>query len=398
MVFFSKTERARHGSHSALFVSMKGGNGMKSCSHIFALITACVFLFCGCSNYLSLSKASSVPYPQTEYDTTLKAYRDSLEMPLSPVDAEHGEDAPIVWEDTGMEAAVRLLLNRPEGTINRSDVWDLSTLTITERTMFEGDSGTTTIVTVTAQQGDATLEQEISAVGKESPLPALASLHDLQYFDRLQAFSYSTSPTANQAFTDFSGIEALSHLERFSVNGARPETLEPLSHLSQLKQLSLTECGALDLAPLEGLPKLRVLTLSSNDGIVSLEPAASLPALRYLSLSSGTAVPSLEPLAQTHLAVLDLGLGVGQSKLYKNIDYTPLTQLPDLVCLNLTNHTRVTTKLCKQILAHSPDLRFLNIQNTPASEGSALDVEYLRAYTEADLLKRLVNKLRNTLG
>lgn len=133
---------------------------MKSCSHIFALITACVFLFCGCSNYLSLSKASSVPYPQTEYDTALKAYRDSLEMPLSPVDAEHGEDAPIVWEDTGMEAAVRLLLNRPEGTINRSDVWDLSTLTITERTMFEGDSGTTTIVTVTAQQGDATLEQE----------------------------------------------------------------------------------------------------------------------------------------------------------------------------------------------------------------------------------------------
>lgn len=278
---------------------------MKSCSHIFALITACVFLFCGCSNYLSLSKASSVPYPQTEYDTALKAYRDSLEMPLSPVDAEHGEDAPIVWEDTGMEAAVRLLLNRPEGTISRSDVWNLNTLTITERTMFEGDSGTTTIVTVTAQQGDATLEQEISAVGKESPLPALASLHDLQYFDRLQAFSYSTSPTANQAFTDFSGIEALSHLERFSVNGARPETLEPLSHLSQL---------------------------------------------------------------------------------------------PDLVCLNLTNHTRVTTKLCKQILAHSPDLRFLNIQNTPASEGSALDVEYLRAYTEADLLKRLANKLRNTLG
>ena len=370
---------------------------MKSCSHIFALITACVFLFCGCSNYLSLSKASSVPYPQTEYDTALKAYRDSLEMTLSPVDAEHGEDAPIVWEDTGMEAAVRLLLNRPEGTISRSDVWNLNTLTITERTMFEGDSGTTTIVTVTAQQGDATLEQEISAVGKESPLPALASLHDLQYFDGLQAFSYSTSPTANQAFTDFSGIETMSHLERFSVNGARPETLEPLSHLSQLKQLSLTECGTLDLTPLEGLDQLESLILSSNDRIVSLEPVTKLPALRSLSLSSGTAVPSLEPLAQTNLAVPDLGLGLGQSGLYKEID-SPLSQLPDLVCLNLTNHTRVTTKFCKQILAHSPDLRFLNIQNTPASEGSALDVEYLRAYTEADLLKRLANKLRNTFG
>ena len=174
--------------------------------------------------------------------------------------------------------------------------------------------------------------------------------------------------------------------------------MEPLSHLSQLKQLSLTECGTLDLTPLEGLEQLESLTLSSNDRIVSLEPVTKLPALRSLSLSSGTAVPSLEPLAQTHLVVLDLGLGVGQSGLYKEIDYSPLAQLPDLVCLNLTNHTKVTTKLCEQILAHSPDLRFLNIQNTPASEGSALDVEYLQAYTEVDLLKRLANKLRNTLG
>lgn len=398
MVFSSKTERECNGSYSALFVSMKGGNGMKSRSHIFALITACVFLFCGCSDYLSLSKASTISNPQTEYDTALKEYLASLETPLSTIEIKHGEDTPIVWEDTGMEAAVRLLLNRPEGTISRSDVWNLNTLTITERTMFEGDSGTTTIVTVTAQQGDATLEQEISAVGKESPLPALVSLHDLQYFDSLQTFSYSTSPTANQAFTDFSGVEELSHLERFSMNGARPETLEPLSHLSQLKQLSLTECGTLDLTPLEGLDQLESLILSSNDRIVSLEPVTKLPALRSLSLSSGTAVPSLEPLAQTNLAVLDLGLGVGQSGLYKEIDYSPLSQLPDLVCLNLTNHTRVTTKFCKQILAHSPDLRFLNIQNTPASEGSALDVEYLWAYTEADLLKRLANKLRNTLG
>ena len=155
---------------------------------------------------------------------------------------------------------------------------------------------------------------------------------------------------------------------------------------------------SMGLTPLEGLDQLESLILSSNDRIVSLEPVTKLPALRSLSLSSGTAVPSLEPLAQTHLAVLDLGLGVGQSGLYKEIDYSPLSQLPDLVCLNLTNHTRVTTKFCKQILAHSPDLRFLNIQNTPASEGSALDVEYLRAYTEADLLKRLANKLRNTFG
>ena len=128
---------------------------MKAYHRIFALLTACIVLLCGCSDYLSLSKASTISNPQTEYDTALKEYLASLETPLSTIEIKHGEDTPIVWEDTGMEAAVRLLLNRPEGTISRSDVWNLNTLTITERTMFEGDSGTTTIVTVTAQQGDA---------------------------------------------------------------------------------------------------------------------------------------------------------------------------------------------------------------------------------------------------
>ena len=219
-----------------------------------------------------------------------------------------------------MEAAVRLLLNRPEGTISRSDVWNLNTLTITERTMFEGDSGTTTIVTVTAQQGDATLEQEISAVGKESPLPALASLHDLQYFDSLQTFSYSTSPTANQAFTDFSGVEELSHLERFSMNGARPETLEPLSHLSQLKQLSLTECGTLDLTPSgrSGTVGIADPLFKRQDRFTGTGHQTPCTAVAF-PLAPATAVTQsgrrwLRPI----LPVLDLGLGVGKRALQRN--------------------------------------------------------------------------------
>lgn len=104
--------------------------------------------------------------------------------------------------------------------------------------------------------------------------------------------------------------------------------MEPLSHLSQLKQLSLTECGTLDLTPLEGLDQLESLILSSNDRIVSLEPVTKLPALRSLSLSSGTAVPSLEPLAQTNLAVLDLGLGSGKAGFTKKLIIRPCPSCP----------------------------------------------------------------------
>ena len=142
-------------------------------------------------------------------------------------------------------------------------------------------------MTVTAQQGDATLEQEISAVGKESPLPALASLHDLQYFDGLQAFSYSTSPTANQAFTDFSGIETMSHLERFSVNGARPETLEPLSHLSQLKQRPDTSgrFGPVGIAD----PLFKRQDRFAGTGHQTPCTAVAFPQLRHSSSQSGAA-------------------------------------------------------------------------------------------------------------
>ena len=63
---------------------------MKSCSHIFALLTACMVLLCGCSDYLSLSKASTISNPQTEYDTALKEYLASLETPLSTIEIKHG--------------------------------------------------------------------------------------------------------------------------------------------------------------------------------------------------------------------------------------------------------------------------------------------------------------------
>ena len=41
---------------------------MKAYHRIFALLTACMVLLCGCSDYLSLSKASTISNPQTEYD------------------------------------------------------------------------------------------------------------------------------------------------------------------------------------------------------------------------------------------------------------------------------------------------------------------------------------------
>ena len=54
---------------------------------------------------------------------------------------------------------------------------------------------------------------------------------------------------------------------------------------------------------------------------------------------------------------LDMGLGVGDEKTCKGLDYEPLTRMPDLKYLDLMNHLDLTADLCKRIAAGSPNLR-----------------------------------------
>lgn len=58
---------------------------------------------------------------------------------------EHGEDYVIEWEDAGMEEHIRFLLDKPDGDILHSDVWDVQILTI------QSDNGTPHDVMLTLQ-------------------------------------------------------------------------------------------------------------------------------------------------------------------------------------------------------------------------------------------------------
>lgn len=355
----------------------------------------CLLLFCSCSRDPSLSQTSVVPVTgTTDYNAALSAHLE-VGTTLLTVAVPHGEDAPIVWEDAGFESHIRFLLDRPTGDIYRSDVWNIQSLVLMERD--DGwDSYQTSAAAGTALD-DLPLYQKTH--GEEQDLTPVKSLNDLQYFDSLQKFQYSSEPTPNEQLTDFSGLQTCSSLKHLELIGARPTSLEPLAQLTGLTALTLRNCGTMDLSPLQTLPELTHLTLSWSDQLVSLEPLTTLPKLTYLSLASGTTFPSLEPLTRTHLQDLNLALGIGDAEVYKSIDYAPLTHLPDLVSLDLTNHTKVTTKLCTQILAGSPNLQFLNISYTPASESRKdLDVPYLKDTTQVMFSQRLLNKLRNWFG
>lgn len=367
---------------------------MKFPSRLIPITFLCLLILCGCSRDPNLSQASVVPEPITEYRAALSSYL-SQDTPIQTIVLSHGIDAPIVWEDEGFEAHIRFLLDRPTGDIYRSDVWNIQTLEIMER--VDGWDSYRTGSDSESTLNDLFLYKKTH--GENQTFPLVMSLNDLQHFDSLQVFHYSSEPLCNEQLIDFSGLQFCNSLKILSIKGTRPKSLEPLSHLKFLRELTLSNCGTLDLLPLQNLPELSHISLTWSDHLVSLDPLTSLPQLTYLSLASGTTFPSLEPLTRTNIQALDLGLSIGDDKLYQQIDYAPLTQMPNLVYLNLMNHSKATTKFCKQLLSSSPALQFLDISYTPASESSqSLTVPYLNAPTQVMFSQRLINKLRNAFA
>lgn len=131
--------------------------------------------------------------------------------------------------------------------------------------------------------------------------------------------------------------------------------------------LTLRNCGTLDLTPLESLSSLSVITLDESN-ILTLEPLAALPNLKALSIGIEATYPTLEPLTRTTAAYLDMGLSVYGRSMYDGLDYESLARIPNLIYLDLTNHTNVDFDLCESILKGDPELKYLDISYTPATK------------------------------
>lgn len=302
-----------------------------------------------------------------------------VEIPSQTV--EHGEDYVIQWEDPAMEAHVRFVLDKPEGDILHSDVWNIQVLVLRASSADGFD-----VALEQPTSGDTfTFEMvetnpEVRHLYNGTAFQNLSALNDLKHFDSLQYFSYSASQPYDE-LTDLSGLSACKGLKMLSIGNARPETLAPLEELQALQTLTLSNCGTLDLTPLVKLPALTSVSLSV-DTLDSLEPLAQMDQLSYLGLTGGTTYPSLEPLVQTNVRYLNLGVGLDDSKRYEELDYTPLTEMKSLVWLDLTHHTRVDEALCGAILDSNKELKYLDISYTEAAKsGAKPKVDYLRNAT-----------------
>lgn len=378
-----------------------GGSAMRKALKALSLPICAMLLFVACAG-----SAKSINVEPGAFRSKMRevffAQQKGVIVPAKQT--EHGEDYVIEWQDPVMEKHVRKWLDRPTGDIYHSDVWDY------QRVVINSGIGVGDILIKDVPDGenigndsgdDAPWEAYKTRV--EGTYDAVTSLADLRHFDSLQVL-YVNHKRGDPPITDLSGLEECKNLMLLGVpsvessafptfakldsvvrldycsNGVRADAnVSDLSALAQMKSLEeLWITGReIDLTQLAGA-NLRVLTLDVTR-IGSLEPLKQMENLRVLQLNNGPEVDSFAPLAESGVQYLSMLLSQGARDSYKDMDYTPLTEMPQLVWLDLTNHSTFDAETCKKLLANDTELKYLDISYTPAARSvEELDTERLK--------------------
>lgn len=365
-----------------------------------SLLICAMLLFSACAGSLNLRPG---PFRSEMQDVFVQ--QTTLTVPASH--AEHGEDYVIEWQDPVMEKHVRKWLDRPEGDIYHSDVWDYQRVTIKSGTGVEDllikDAPDGEDIGGTVNGND---QLEACAVRIEGTYDPVTSLADLRHFDSLQVLSVNNKNGA-PPITDLTGLEECKNLMLLSVpsvessafptfakldsvvkleygsDGIRADSnVSDLSALAQMKSLKMLRItgSEVDLAQLAGAD-LRVLRLDVTR-IGSLEPLKQMENLSLLQLNNGQEIDSFAPLAGSSVQYLSMSLSEAEKENYKDMDYTPLTQMPQLIWLDLTNNITFDTETCKKLLANDTALKYLKISYTSAAkDAEELDTAHLKEFT-----------------
>lgn len=365
-----------------------------------SLLICAMLLFSACASSLNLGPG---PFRSEMQDVFVQ--QTTLTVPASH--AEHGEDYVIEWQDPVMEKHVRKWLDRPKGDIYHSDVWDY------QRVSINSGTGVGDLIVKDAPDGvdigrnvNSNEQLAACAVSVEGTYDPVTSLADLRHFDSLQVLSVNNRRGA-PSITDLTGLEECKNLMLLSVpsvessafptfakldsvvelkygsDGIRADSnVSDLSALAQMKSLKMLWItgSEVDLTQLAGAD-LRVLRLDVTR-IGSLEPLKQMENLSFLQLCQGPEIDSFAPLAESSVQYLSMSLSQGAQEAYKDMDYTPLTQMPQLIWLDLTNNITFDTETCKKLLANDTALKYLKISYTSAAkDAEELDTAHLKEFT-----------------
>lgn len=362
-----------------------------------SIVLALLLMLSGCT------PAEPAP-PNTYISTFSKIAQEAFSPPdVFAQQAPHGEDYEIQWADPQMEARVRSLLDRPTGAIRHSDVWDIQSLTLsggTHITAYQGLPQDTELAKPTSKLDETCrIEGEIPA-----DAPKLESLEDLRHFDSLCVLRY-TVPVSGPYLTQLPDLSDCEDLRSLELAVQDTADLSPLAGMDQVASLKLQVMGDTvpDLTPLTQMESLRYLWLDAPrvdlsglagsgitqlqlraSEILSLELLTQMPQLNALRLDGTPAVPSYEPLARTAIQYLDLGRDVAGRGQYTELDYTPISQMPELLFLDMSNHSGLELSVYQMLLDDTPKLRYCSFNFClPNRQSKQLDGSRMEIYLDA---------------
>jgi Leucine-rich repeat (LRR) protein len=211
----------------------------------------------------------------------------------------------VTFPDANLEAAIREVLNKPEGSINRSDLEPLITLVaqeigISDLTGLEycvnlgwlylDDNN---ISDISSLAGLTNLQELHLGGNNISDISALAHLTNLWYIGLHQ-----------NSISDISPLAGLTNLEELFLGGNNISDLSALADLTGLGLLNLDDNSISDISALAGLNNLESLLSLRDNNISDISPLAGLINLQEYDLS-GNNISDISPL------VANSGLSAG---------------------------------------------------------------------------------------
>ena len=253
----------------------------------------------------------------------------------------YGANPPVHFQDAKLEAAVRGVLEQPNGYIRYHS---LTTIAELDASYYE----------ITSLEGIQALRNLVSLKLEGN---FITDLNPLSQLSRLRQLNLRTNPIAN-----IEPLSKLQKLESLDLRSNQISDISPLAQLTQLKDLNLRDNVINDISPLAGLPRIKNLNLRGNT-IQDISALAKQKELRELNLHANeisdiTALASL-----TRLKSLNLGNNPGI------LSIAALQNLNDLQSLNLRN-----IPLGNQVsqLRSYPKLNDLNVRGCGITDVSVL--------------------------
>ena len=198
---------------------------------------------------------------------------DKIQEPKYVV-LEAEKNHKITWNDSVLENKIRKNINRKDGDIYLSDLWDVCFLNI---------------------------GRNIELEPKEDIAKQIEDISSLEGLENLRILNLK-----NHAVTDIRVISSMKSLENLDLCGNQIQDLSPVKSLKYLEDLDLTHTGiqGKDLECLSELKKLRTLILDLNE-IDNLEALRDLN-LNWLSANKNkitdvTPLASLDKCSYLHL-------------------------------------------------------------------------------------------------